>query len=167
MNWEEVGAIGQILGSLAVFVTIGFLAIQVRHSETESQRAMERIRRERGQQFLTLATDERLAAIHVKANKALGGMTAPYFVAASKELGLTEVEAYSLFLKQLARWNLHAYSILDVDELRPRDRAQLDRGLDSTWSEPAFRFWYQHLKTTLHANAVRYVDNLLAHSSTP
>src|SRR6185369_2863654 len=113
--------------SLAVFVTIGFLAIQVRHSETESQRAMERIRRERGQQFLTLATDERLAAIHVKANKALGGMTAPYFVAASKELGLTEVEAYSLFLEQLARWNLHAYSILDVDELRPRDRAQLDR----------------------------------------
>jgi len=34
MNWNAVGAIGQILGSLAVFVTIGFLAVQVHDNET-------------------------------------------------------------------------------------------------------------------------------------
>ena len=31
MNWEEVGAIGQVLGSIAVFVTLGYLAVQVKH----------------------------------------------------------------------------------------------------------------------------------------
>ena len=29
MNWDEVGAIGQVLGSVAVFVTLGYLAVQV------------------------------------------------------------------------------------------------------------------------------------------
>ena len=32
MNWEEVGAIGQILGSLAVFITLVYLALQVRQN---------------------------------------------------------------------------------------------------------------------------------------
>ena len=30
MNWNEVGAIGQVLGSIAVFVTLGYLAVQLR-----------------------------------------------------------------------------------------------------------------------------------------
>jgi hypothetical protein len=29
MNWEEVGAIGQVLGSIAVFVTLAYLARQI------------------------------------------------------------------------------------------------------------------------------------------
>jgi hypothetical protein len=29
MNWEGVGAIGQVLGSIAVFVTLGYLAAEV------------------------------------------------------------------------------------------------------------------------------------------
>jgi hypothetical protein len=33
MNWEEVvGAVGQLIGSFAVLVTIVYLAIQVRHA---------------------------------------------------------------------------------------------------------------------------------------
>lgn len=32
MNWEEVGAIGQMLGSIAVFITLGYLSLQVRHA---------------------------------------------------------------------------------------------------------------------------------------
>ena len=30
MNWDAIGAIGQMLGSIAVFVTLGYLAVQVR-----------------------------------------------------------------------------------------------------------------------------------------
>ena len=32
MNWNAIGAIGQLVGSIAVFVTLGYLSIQVRHA---------------------------------------------------------------------------------------------------------------------------------------
>lgn len=35
MNWDAIGAIGQMLGSVAVFVTIGDLAVQLRYAREE------------------------------------------------------------------------------------------------------------------------------------
>jgi hypothetical protein len=32
MNWEEIGAIGQVLGSVAVFITLVYLSVQTRQS---------------------------------------------------------------------------------------------------------------------------------------
>ena len=29
MNWNAIGAVGQILGSLAAFITVGYLVVQV------------------------------------------------------------------------------------------------------------------------------------------
>ena len=33
MNWEAIGAIGEIVGALAVVLTLGYLANQVRHAK--------------------------------------------------------------------------------------------------------------------------------------
>jgi hypothetical protein len=38
MNWDAVGAIAELLGSLAVFATLVYLAVQVRHSKTLLER---------------------------------------------------------------------------------------------------------------------------------
>ena len=40
MNWDAIGALGQMLGSIAVFVTLGYLAGQVRYARTETRRAL-------------------------------------------------------------------------------------------------------------------------------
>jgi len=32
MNWDAIGAIGEILGALAVVLTLGYLAIQVKQN---------------------------------------------------------------------------------------------------------------------------------------
>ena len=37
MNWDALAAIGEIIGALAVVVTLGYLAIQVRHSVNVSE----------------------------------------------------------------------------------------------------------------------------------
>ena len=37
MNWEAVAAIGQILGAFAVFVTLIYLAIQVKHANVQAE----------------------------------------------------------------------------------------------------------------------------------
>jgi hypothetical protein len=39
MNWDAIAAVGQVLGSIAVLVTLGYLAVQVRHANYELQRA--------------------------------------------------------------------------------------------------------------------------------
>ena len=37
MNWDAIGAIGEILGALAVFVSLLYLAIQIRYSNAQAQ----------------------------------------------------------------------------------------------------------------------------------
>src|SRR5262245_40613499 len=37
MNWEAIAALGQALGSIAVFVTLVYLAAQIRHNTTAVQ----------------------------------------------------------------------------------------------------------------------------------
>ena len=32
MNWEAAGAIGEIVGALAVFITLAYLAVQIRQN---------------------------------------------------------------------------------------------------------------------------------------
>ena len=32
MNWEAIGAIGEVLGAAAVVVTLGYLAVQIRQN---------------------------------------------------------------------------------------------------------------------------------------
>ena len=38
MNWDAIGAIGEVVGALAVFITLGYLAIQIRQN-TKAVRA--------------------------------------------------------------------------------------------------------------------------------
>jgi len=37
MNWDAIGAIGEIIGAIAVVVTLIYLSIQVRHSNREAR----------------------------------------------------------------------------------------------------------------------------------
>ena len=43
MNWEAIAAIGQMLGSVAVFVTLGYLAMQVGQAKRQVQRPSARL----------------------------------------------------------------------------------------------------------------------------
>ena len=40
MDWNAIGAIGEILGATGVIVTLGYLAVQIRASTSQSQAAM-------------------------------------------------------------------------------------------------------------------------------
>lgn len=38
MNWEAIGAVGEALGSIAVLVTLIYLAIQIRQNTAQQKR---------------------------------------------------------------------------------------------------------------------------------
>jgi hypothetical protein len=185
MNWHAIGAIGQILGSLATFVTVGYLAVQVHDAEKDMKRSIAQSRAERNMEAnLALATNERLASIHVKANVAItlgkpyplsippeyagvdlqeGLKGAPPIVqSAMTKLGLTPEELVMLNSELTARWNNSSHTILYADELLPGDRTQFDQTLRAGFAEPLALWWWEFSKPTFNPDAVRYVDNLLA-----
>lgn len=165
MNWNAIGAVGQILGSLATFVTVGFLAVQVHDTEADMRRSLSQSRIERTIDLnIAYATNERLVTIREKANAALQGdkPLPPYMSAATKQLGLTMEEAISLYTHLVSGWAKFAQTVPYVDDLLPADRARFDRTARFAMSEPVFRFWYEFAKPTLNPIAIRYADNLMA-----
>jgi hypothetical protein len=185
MNWHAIGAIGQILGSLATFVTVGYLVVQVHDAEREMKRSIAQSRAERNIELnLGAATSERLAEIHAKGNLALVVGTPPtpheamppqvveamksappLIAAATTRLGFTPSEIFMLSAEQSARWNNTSYTLLYVDELPPGEREQFDRTTRGFFSEPLVRFWFDLSKSSFSPDAVRYVENLLAQPS--
>ena len=69
MNWDEMGAIGQVLWSIAVFVTLGYLSIQVRHSRAEVRRSITQTRATSNREVaMYRASDEQMLDIFARAH---------------------------------------------------------------------------------------------------
>ncbi len=67
MNWEAIGAIGEIIGAIAVVATLGYLALQIRHQNAANRiNAVNSILQGFDQLDLLLAQDESLAALFNK-----------------------------------------------------------------------------------------------------
>lgn len=165
MNWEEVSAIGQMLGAIAVFVTLGYLAVQVSHARGEMQRS---VRQSRADGLFELAmnraNNQQLCSSFAKAHAGLGGGPINPFVRTLMERsGLTVEEAYGLHWDQLAAWHLRVQAISYIDEMTAAARTDLDRTARRQYgSFPVPRLWYETSKSGLSSDAVRYIDNLLA-----
>jgi len=92
--WEEVGAIGQVLGSIAVFVTLVYLAIQTNHARREARRAILRNRRNAIREMnLHLATHPELLALNTQVDLALGAEFHPFVNEVVRLTGISPVDA--------------------------------------------------------------------------
>ena len=165
MNWQEVDAIGQLLGSVAVFLTLGYLAVQVRYARREVERSISQSRADTVRELLlNRANNERLTGLNSRANAGLDGQPLPFVTALMQRTGLTEEEAYTLFSEQMAWWNYRSQVIAYVDELPDGERIQFDAAIARFFGHPVASLWYETLKPTLSPDAVRYVDAVMAQS---
>ena len=89
MNWEAIGAIGEILGATVVFITLAYLATQVRFAKLAAADT-NRLARAKGvtdMQLAMLGSPDTLAAF-MKANKTLD-----YYESLAEDLGISSEEA--------------------------------------------------------------------------
>jgi len=164
MNWEAIAAIGQMLGSVAVFVTLGYLAVQLRHSRTAllgsitlTRAAMLR------DQMMAAATDEGLVHLIAKAETAFGGVNHPFVDELVKRAGLNFEEARRVYGYQAAWWQTRSESIRYMKELPDSDQEGFDARMRFIFQAGSSdRFWYETNKPIVTPDAVRYMDNLLA-----
>ena len=163
MNWDAIGAISEGLGALAVFVTLLYLAVQIRDARTEVARSARQNRSHAARELtLALALDERIGQILAKAHANLGGQLNPVSEAMTEKAGLTGDEANALIGYNLARWHLQTQIIEDLQTLPSGVRVETENFIRVAYSDPASRLWYEAVKPILNPDAVQYVDSLLA-----
>jgi hypothetical protein len=162
MNWDAIGAIGQLLGSVAVFVTLGYLAVQVRHARQETRRALSQGRGEGFRDMMTYEIDPRLSGIAVKAAAALGGLTFP--PAVMERSGLDREEMRLMFWKEYGWWMYRVQLMAHADDLSAMERHMFDSAVRNAYGQRGLsRLFYEEIfKTRAHPDTVRYVENLLA-----
>ena len=166
MNWDAIGAIGEMIGALAVIVTLAYLAVQVSHAQRELKRSVVVGRYEGVRELLVGRANNALwCSAYEKASAALGGRQIPFISTVVERCGLTRDEAFVLFFDQAAFFQLRVQSIAYADQLSASQKLELDGNLRREYggATPVSQLWYQTTKSALNIpDAVRYIDNVLA-----
>ena len=164
MNWNAIGAVGELIGALAVVVTLGYLGVQIRYARSEARRALSQGRGEALRSLLVEQQDEKLNGLTLQVNAALGAQRPAFLVALAERTGVSAEDASLLFWNQISWWNYFLQIIPKIDELTPMERTQFEVPIRGFYGSPGVgRVFYEtYVKRQGHADAVRYIDDLLA-----
>ena len=132
MNWDAVGAVGEVGGAIAVVVTLAYLAKQIRHSSLSTRAAT------------TLDASRMLAewmrGMHQTADSAdlwARGMSAPDSLADQEVPRFLTIVAETLHVAE-GMWRQSKLGLVDEDTLRPFLRMaalHLNNPIVSRWWE--------------------------------
>jgi hypothetical protein len=162
MNWDAIGAVGEVLGSIAVFITLGYLAIQVRYARSETSRALSHGRMDANRELLKLDMDEEYLSARIKADAAFGESPTPIVALLMERASLTEIEAWRVFLVEVARWNYRIHVIAHWDNLAPSEQQIFDQAVRVRMASSLSRWMYEnHFKMGVHPEVERYLDRVL------
>jgi hypothetical protein len=164
MNWEAIGAIGEIVGATAVILTFGYLAVQVRYAKNATL----------DQNRLTRSSAIREILLSTAANDSLrvGQMKnwglESYYESLANELGIDAVEA------SRNEWANAAYFWMYWGQWASShdksDLIELEHVIVKILSLPGVRHTWDISplgKAFLDEEYVRFVDNILERNSVP
>ncbi len=138
MSIMELGALGEFLGIFALVATLIYVAIQMRHSKKQSERAVMQARSSGAREVLiALATSDELSAAFCRANDILGRVPYGNFDAELTSRGVDPQDAMRLELWWTARF------LADFTEFEGlHDKPKSDRRAVATYGAGLGRlFW--------------------------
>ena len=159
MNWEAIGALGEIVGALAVVLTLAYLAIQVRHAK-EAAADTNRLERSKGVRDMMLAS---AADSGLRENLTKGLQLSDYYNEIASNLNMSSDEAASFDWAMLywfwLRWGQYASTTKesDVEELR--------NVISGFYRNPGVRVCWEKspwARPVLEKDFVNFVDEILA-----
>ena len=165
MEWtvQDLGALGEFIGAIAVVATLAYLAVQVRRTRAEMRRALSQGRLDSNRELVALELDELNLAAVLKANVALDWEAGPMLEQLMEKCGLNLEEAYRVWRAETAWWNYRVYGIAHSDEFDVRERQGFDRATRHRYSSGVSRWIYESvLKPNAHPDVVRYIDAVLS-----
>ena len=159
MNWEAIGAIGEIVGALAVVLTLVYLAYQVRYAKTATVDQNRLTRSTAIREIInTMITNEELRVGQMK-NWGLEG----YYDTVASELGVSAAEA------SRNEWANAYYFWTYWGQWRSthgeHDRAELEHIIPLLFSMPGVRHTWDKSplgKALMDEGFVEFVDGIIA-----
>jgi hypothetical protein len=150
LNWDAIGAIGEIMGAFWVLVTLIYLSTQIRNNtKAVKSESAHRITDSFNQLNLLVASNERLAEIWHKG-------VAHYD-------DLSDPEKVSFGFMQLAAFRI--YDSLYYQIQRGTGNEQLWKGEVNTirwlFSSPGMRAWWSQQQFAFSPSFQEYIDNIV------
>ena len=145
MNWEAIGALGEIVGALAVVLTLAYLAIQVRHAK-EAAADTNRLERSKGVRDMMLAS---AADSGLRENLTKGLQLSDYYNEIASNLNMSSDEAASFDWAMLYWFWLHWGQYASTTK-------ESDVGVRVCWEKSPWA------RPVLEKDFVNFVDEILA-----
>ena len=136
LNWDAIGAVGEILGAAAVFITLIYLAHQVRHARSEARRALGQARAEANRDLIKMGLEPDVLSANVKADLAVAGEPSPPLAMLMARAGLDEREATRVLMVYIAYWNYVVHMVPLVDDLSAGERQLFDEFVANRYGRP-------------------------------
>ena len=158
MNWEAIGAIGEIIGAAAVALTLGYFAIQLRASKDAAADA-NRLERAKGVREMMLATS---LNAEFKEIITKGLQLENYYEELGTDLNMTPEEASTFDWAMLYWFWLHWGQF--ASETRNSDLEELKGIINSFYTNPGVRMCWEKspwAKPALEKDFVSFVDRTL------
>ncbi len=153
MNWNAIGAVGEILGALAVVATLFYVARQIREN-TRAVARQSHLDRARNVAEPMLSSPHNLPRIYAKI-KAIDG---------SEPLTQALMETYDLDVEESVAWARYHHQIwfgLEADYLFGGRSQQLAALIKVLLSFPDVKLFWQHEKDWVYTREfVAYVTSL-------
>ena len=147
MNWEAIGAIGEILGALTVVLTLAYLATQVRQNSLGMKVSA---KLEITRQFSDFA-DLLLKYPDIEDLNARG--------MSGEELNERDARQFSILLSK-ATWYLASMHFQFVKQSLSDDEWQQSMRLTKMYcSQPGYRDWWQSQRKNYSAEFVDYIES--------
>ena len=147
MNWDAIGAIGEILGAMGVIVTLGYLAVQIRQGTQSSREASGRATIEHiNKMNFSLVEQPEVAELFIK-----GG---------TDRRNLDPPEALRLHVLLMSMFLLYqnAYFHAQRSEIEPHIWHLLESTLTELLGNLGFGSWWDANRRRLSPEFVQYVE---------
>ncbi len=170
MNWDAIGATGEVLGSLVVLITLAYLAAQVRHARSLLKVSVQSmwLQSARDSWLNRIQSPELVDAI-LETDAILGegfSLGHPLIQWLVDEVGLDRRKAYMICADQIASWQNWVTQIEHADVLAPDVRARLHASIRNAYGRGyAKRFWEFQRRANVEVNTIRYIEDVLARSN--
>ncbi len=151
INWDAFGAIGEIAGSIGVFISLIYLAVQMRSSAAETRDASIHSVMELAIQFRAQSYGGELAEIRLKA-------------ATGESLSQLELLKFEGYLSALFELYELVFVQYQKKKLDPEYFEAWERRTGAAMSVPRIQQFWAKTKTGYRASFVRYIDGLVARS---
>ena len=163
MTIQDLGALGEFVGSIAILVTLGYLAVQVRLARSEARRGLDLDRIRQNQSGLELELEEHNLPARLKANIAFGMRPSGIIQEIMDRAELTLEEAWRVFALEVIAWNYRVHTIDHIDALSARQKHLFDSAIYLRYGTPSVtQFIYEgYFKLLGDPDVIQYIEDAM------